>query len=107
MGLPKGMNVNHHCDNKKCCNPEHLYVGTQAENMRDLAERGGRVMPKGSSHHNAILDEHDVYGMKILLRNKAALGLTRKHIAEMFGVTVSTVKRIISDQYWKHVTLEE
>lgn len=37
--IPEGMMVLHRCDNRKCSNPEHLYVGTQADNMRDRSER--------------------------------------------------------------------
>lgn len=38
--VPDGKQVNHHCDVRNCCNPDHVYVGTHAENMRDAAERG-------------------------------------------------------------------
>lgn len=38
--VPEGKQVNHHCDNPKCYNVEHLYIGTQADNMRDRKERG-------------------------------------------------------------------
>ena len=38
--IPKGLQVNHHCDNPRCFNPAHLYLGTQAENMNDRFDRG-------------------------------------------------------------------
>lgn len=41
--IPKGMVIRHRCDNKICTNPDHLQIGTQAENMRDLAERGSKM----------------------------------------------------------------
>ena len=39
--IPKGMQINHHCDNPACFNPSHLYLGTQLENMRDRLKRTG------------------------------------------------------------------
>jgi hypothetical protein len=38
--VPDGLFVLHHCDNRLCCNPDHLYVGTKADNMRDMSKRG-------------------------------------------------------------------
>lgn len=46
--IPDGMLVLHDCDNKKCINPDHLHIGTHADNMREAAERG--LMPKGNDH---------------------------------------------------------
>lgn len=38
--IPEGMNVCHHCDNRKCCEPGHLFVGTQSDNIRDAVAKG-------------------------------------------------------------------
>jgi hypothetical protein len=44
--IPKGLQVNHHCDNPKCFNPNHLYLGTQSDNMRDKFKRNRDNSPK-------------------------------------------------------------
>jgi hypothetical protein len=44
--IPDGMYVCHTCDVKRCCNPEHLFLGTQGENMHDYVSKGGRLGPK-------------------------------------------------------------
>ena len=48
--IPDDMFVLHHCDNPPCCNPDHLYVGTQTENVRGRDERGRQRAPCGEAH---------------------------------------------------------
>jgi hypothetical protein len=47
--IPFGKQINHHCDNGLCVRPDHLYLGTQAQNMRDAAERG-RLLGRRRAH---------------------------------------------------------
>lgn len=54
--IPENMNVLHSCDNRKCCNPEHLWIGTQQENMRDMHAKGRG--PKGYKRNPAICAEN-------------------------------------------------
>ena len=75
--VPEGMQVNHHCDNPKCFNPHHLYIGTQSDNMKDRAKRKPKSYPckispedrdliRSSSESDAILAaRYDVTKVRI------------------------------------------
>lgn len=54
--IPQGMNVLHSCDNRQCCNPEHLFLGTQKDNMRDMHAKGRG--PKGYRRDPAVCSEN-------------------------------------------------
>lgn len=49
--IPKGFFVCHHCDNTKCCNPAHLFIGTHSDNMQDMLKKGRQNYPKGKNHY--------------------------------------------------------
>ena len=55
--IPAGMSVRHTCDNTACCNPAHLLLGSQSDNMKDAAVRGR--MPRGMAHHRANAITHN------------------------------------------------
>src|SRR5690606_13496445 len=64
-----GLHVLHHCDNPRCVNPKHLYLGTQKENSRDMVERNrfkNRATPKGSRNGRSFLVESEVAEIKLL-----------------------------------------
>jgi hypothetical protein len=48
--IPPGLQVLHHCDNPPCVRPEHLFLGTQLDNMRDMIAKGRKVVVKGAAH---------------------------------------------------------
>lgn len=96
--IPAGQVVRHTCDNRPCCNPAHLVVGSQLDNMRDAVERGR--LRRGSQKWNAKLDEAKV---REIHRLRAA-GMLQADIAARFGVHATTVRHILSGRRWRHVT---
>ena len=80
--IPEGHQVNHHCDNRKCCNPAHLYAGTQKDNMQDRKKRGRW---RGGNK----LSSDDVVEIKSLLGV-----IPQWQIGDIFGVGQSQISRI-------------
>ena len=75
--IPEGMQVCHHCDNRKCGNPEHLFLGTNQDNVTDMIQKGRNR--RGETHHNAKLTDVDV----IQIRTS---GMNYKELAEKYDV---------------------
>ena len=104
--IPEGKFICHTCDNKKCINIDHLYVGTAADNGRDFAERGthwSKIYPerlrRGASHTGAKLT--DVTAMKI--RELYAAGRGMQSLSDEFNVSLKTVMNVIHGRVWQHV----
>ena len=97
--IPKGMNILHKCDNPKCVNPDHLFLGTHFDNMRDMAAKGRAPKRPGSKNPNSKLNESKVREIKNLLAN----GKTRKYVSTTFEVSLSTIDRIINKKSWRLV----
>lgn len=95
--IPEGLQVNHLCHNRKCCNPDHLYLGTQADNMRDKVQANRQA--KGAKNGNAKLTENGVRKIKELLKN----GEKTSVIATMFLVTPEQICNINSGKQWNHI----
>jgi len=97
------LNVCHACDNRRCCNPNHLFKGTQKENMQDASQKGR--MPdnfrhgKGETHNQAKLCEMDVH----LFRHFAVLGISAHTVAKQFKLNRTTVADVIARRTWQHV----
>ena len=75
--IPDGMQVLHRCDNPPCCNVDHLFLGTQLDNMRDMDAKGRRGSRRGEQHHSAKLTDAEVQDLRRLaaiLKNDAEVG---------------------------------
>lgn len=92
-----GSAVCHTCDNKLCCNPDHLYDGSDADNVRDAVERGQH--PRGERHGRAKLTEDDIRAMRRAYND----GVFIKDLADQYGVSDVTAGRVVHRRIWKHV----
>ncbi len=94
---PDGLIVCHACDNRACINPAHLFLGTCADNSRDMVVKGRSV--RGARARSAVLTDEDVLTMRARLR----AGDTNKAIARDFGVSEPHVSGIKHGKFWKHL----
>jgi len=100
--IPKRMCVCHRCDNPSCVNPNHLFLATHAENMRDMAEKGRAGSNGGSpgeKNWSSVLTESDVREIRRMLND----GIKQREIGEKFGVSRSTISAIYCGVLWRHV----
>lgn len=95
--IPNGLHVLHACNNKRCCNPSHLYPGTRARNLEDLYQTMEQI---GKIHPNSKLTKNDVREIR---RLSASGTMTIKQIGDRFGITDGGVQGIISKRRWKRV----
>jgi len=89
-----GFVVRHRCDNPGCVNPDHLELGTQADNVRDRDERGRTS--RGASHYSAKLTEVDVLAIR---SDSCPYSLENQ---KKYGISDSAIWRIVSRRTWKN-----
>lgn len=91
--------VMHKCDNPPCCNPEHLKIGTPADNTADRDAKGRQWHPAGEDTASSKLKETQVAELRALW---AAGGNRQIDLARRFGVSQPTVSAIIRGRLWRH-----
>ncbi len=99
--IPEGMCVLHECDNPPCVNPNHLFLGTYADNAADRDNKGRGKLPgiKGEQHWRSKLTVEDVIEIRSMLSNGCKLA----HVAGIFDIAQSTASQIKTRQRWAHV----
>lgn len=100
--IPSGLLVRHKCDNPPCVNPDHMELGTNMDNARDMVTRGRSMI--GSTNHEAKLDEAKVLHILRSVRDRTA---TQVDLAETYGVSPGAIAHIVHGRSWKHVKLED
>lgn len=97
--IPEGFHVCHSCDNRRCFNPNHLWLGTDQDNVNDCKNKGRRANLKGEAHGMAKLTKREV----IEIRLKRESGVSLKYLSSVYGVSVSQINSICKRRTWAHV----
>lgn len=111
---PSGLDTCHTCDNPSCCNPDHLFIGTTSENMRDCAAKGRANKPRGDMNGARIHPETRCRGeahwsCKLTaesvraIRDSHSAGVRQNRLAAEFGVSTAVIGKVIHRATWRHV----
>lgn len=95
--IPDGLFACHRCDNRACVNPDHLFLGTHRDNMRDMASKGRSA--RGERNVGAKLCEKDISEIHEMFR----AGATTSDVAKRFGVRQESANKIARGVTWSHV----
>ena len=115
--IPAGLLVCHHCDQHSCQNPRHFFLGTQADNMRDMDRKGRRSPPPhffGDDHPSRRHPENVARGERSgsakltekqvrTIRHRAAEGESKHALAREYNVTRPSIQAIARRESWKHI----
>lgn len=107
------MQVLHSCDNPTCVNPDHLFLGTGADNMADRDAKGRTARgdksgarlhpestPRGEKTHNSVLTEENVLKIRDIYSRGQA---TQMQLSDMFGVIQPTISQVVRRITWTHI----
>jgi ribosome-binding protein aMBF1 (putative translation factor) len=110
--IPTGSLVCHKCDNRSCVNPDHLFIGSHRDNMRDMRSKGRGPtgdkngsrkkpdrLPRGENHVKSKLTDDAV----VTMRRLRQAGMSQREIAERFGVSRPLVSLVVHRKLWAHV----
>jgi len=88
--------VCHHCDNRRCVNPDHFFDGTYRDNRRDCVRKNRHSPPKGELNHKAKLTEANVREIRASKERTIVL-------AQKFGVSPESIQNVMAGRTWSHL----
>lgn len=89
--------VLHTCDNRKCCNPKHFFLGSYSDNQFDAYKKNRKRQPKGENHANAKLTLRQIAA----IRKEYAAGKSQSTLASKYGVSQTSVSKIVRNETYK------
>jgi len=89
--------VCHRCDNPSCVRPDHLFIGSSGDNVRDMVAKGRARVPHGEDSPKAKLTVAEVRS----IRSRLSAGASRAALAGQHGVTITTIHRIARNEAWR------
>ena len=99
-GPINGLLVLHKCDNKCCVNPEHLFLGTQRDNVRDMINKKRHKVLKGSANPNAKLNQSKVQQIRDYYADG---GTSYAKLAREFNVSPKLIELVVKNLMWREV----
>lgn len=96
----KGMDICHRCDQRSCINPDHLFLGTRADNMADMARkgRGNGSKIRGDNHATRKVSSEQVLEIRRLHGT-----MTNRKLAALYGLSYGGLQGIIYRGSWRHI----
>lgn len=90
----------HRCDNPPCCNPDHLFIGDNSSNFKDMWRKNRGHICRGETHPTAKLSDGNVIAIKQFWKTGE---FTQQSLGDKFGVSQAMISNIVHGKSWTHL----